>query len=431
MGDNRPDDTAASHEPLGAAPDLGRPRRTPPTIDLEASEVTSAIASAAAGSDAPDAAPVVEPEPVIEMESEPEAVIAANSEPEVAAEPEPERQPAAPRAPSRLPSALLGAVSGAVAAVLVVVAAAYVDWPDSPAPEPTPVASNANTAALDALAARVAAVEARPAPSAATAISAAPDPAIAGRIDALEKSLTAVRSDLAAAKTQSERAATAVNDLKAMPRVAAAPPADLSGINDRLGQIERAAAALKAAMAQQASRPADDKPLRTVVAASLLESTVRQSEPYAAQLAAARPLAADAGTLAPLEAFADAGLPTPAALSRDLLALLPKLTSVPAAAATTGTGLVDRLQAGAVQLLHIERTDAVAGDDRGAIVSRARAAAQRNDIVGARRELATLPTTDRGPVQAWIDKVNARDAALAASRQFAADAMAALGKPAP
>jgi hypothetical protein len=34
-------------------------------------------------------------------------------------------------------------------------------------------------------------------------------------------------------------------------------------------------------------------------------------------------------------------------------------------------------------------------------------------------------------VQPWIEKADARDAALAASRQLAADATAALSKPAP
>jgi hypothetical protein len=41
-----------------------------------------------------------------------------------------------------------------------------------------------------------------------------------------------------------------------------------------------------------------------------------------------------------------------------------------------------------------------------------------------------LPAADRAAAQSWIDKADARDAALAASRQFEADAMAALAKPA-
>ncbi|MEI9925677.1 MAG: hypothetical protein WDN50_21590 [Bradyrhizobium sp.] len=59
------------------------------------------------------------------------------------------------------------------------------------------------------------------------------------------------------------------------------------------------------------------------------------------------------------------------------------------------------------------------------------AAALRNDSAEARRELNTLTPADRAAAQPWLDKADQRDAALAASRQFAADAMTALAKPAP
>jgi len=62
-------------------------------------------------------------------------------------------------------------------------------------------------------------------------------------------------------------------------------------------------------------------------------------------------------------------------------------------------------------------------------VARITAAALRNDFTEARRELKTLAPADRAPAQAWLDKADARDAALAASRQFAADAMTVLAKP--
>jgi hypothetical protein len=65
------------------------------------------------------------------------------------------------------------------------------------------------------------------------------------------------------------------------------------------------------------------------------------------------------------------------------------------------------------------------------VVARATAAALRNELAEARRELNALPPADRAAAQAWLDKCDARDAALAASRQFAAEAMAALAKPAP
>jgi hypothetical protein len=215
--------------------------------------------------------------------------------------------------------------------------------------------------------------------------------------------------------------------VKSAPREAPPPP-DLSAINERLAKIEAAARTLSAETAQRNAAPVDDPQLRRVVAASLLDVSVRAGEPYAAALAAARPFAANAEALKPLDAFASSGVPNTNALNRELLALLPKL-SPPQETSTTGSGIVDRLQAGAARLVRIERTDAVVGNDRNAIVSRVTAAAARNDIAEARRELKTLAPADRAVAQAWIDKADARDAALAASRQFAADAMSAFGKP--
>ena len=59
-------------------------------------------------------------------------------------------------------------------------------------------------------------------------------------------------------------------------------------INERLGQIERAASELKSSAAQQNAKPVDDAALRRVVAASLLDTSVHQSEPYVAELPSRR-----------------------------------------------------------------------------------------------------------------------------------------------
>jgi hypothetical protein len=122
-------------------------------------------------------------------------------------------------------------------------------------------------------------------------------------------------------------------------------------------------------------------------------------------------------------------VPSPAGLDRELLTLVPKLSPPAAENSTTGSGIVDRLQAGAAKLVRIERTD-TAGTDRGAIVSRVTAAALRNDFTEARRELNVLAPADRAAAQGWLDKADARDAALAASRHFADEAMASLATPA-
>jgi hypothetical protein len=230
--------------------------------------------------------------------------------------------------------------------------------------------------------------------------------------------------------------------VKSTPRDGAAPAIDLSAVNERIAGIENATRTQGAEIAQQGTKiadikvadakhadakPADDVPLRRLVAAALLDVLVRIGDPYVAALNATKSLADNADPLKPLEAFAASGVPNVNALCRDLLTIVPKLSPPPVIAAATGGGLVDRLQAGAAKLVRIQRADAV-GDDRGSIVARVTAAALRNDLANARRELNTLSPSDRAAAQAWLDKADARDAALAASRTFAADAMAALAQ---
>jgi hypothetical protein len=384
MIDDRPEDA-------GPAPDLGRAKRAPPTIDLEASEISG---------DTRKAGGEPQPEPASETTA---------------------REPATAPGSSAVSAWVIAMVSGAVAASLAIAVAWVLGWPA--VPTTPPAAPQVDTAVIDGLAARIASVESKTGkPPAAT-----PDPAAAARIETLEKSIAALRSDLAAARAQSEKLAA---DAKAATGEPSSSALDLSAINERIAQIERATRAQGAEIAQENAKPADDVPLRRIVAAALLDVLVRTGDPYPAALAAAKSLTDNADALKPLDGFAASGVPSAAHLSRELLTLVPKLSPPAPADATTGTGIVDRLQAGAAKLVRIERTDAV-GNDRGAIVSRVTAAALRNDMVEARRELKTLPPADRTAAQAWLDKSDARDAALAASRQFAADAMAALAKPRP
>ena len=259
-------------------------------------------------------------------------------------------------------------------------------------------------------------------------------------MEALEKSLAALRGALATTHAQGGKLASAINEMKSAPRADGAPAPDLSAIGERIARIESAMQAQAAEIAQQAgkiadsraaaARPADDLPLRRVVAAALLDVLVRIGDPYSAALAAAKSLAPNADALKPLDQFAATGVPSTGKLSGELLTLVPKLSPAPPPdTATTGLGIVERLQAGAAKLVRIERTD-TSGNDRGAVVARLTAAALRNNSNEARRELKTLAPEDRAAAQAWLDKADARDAALAASRQFATDAMAVLAKPA-
>jgi hypothetical protein len=308
-------------------------------------------------------------------------------------------------------------------------------WPEI---QPASVASapQLNAATIDDLTARVAGLETK-AGKPATPVA---EPASAARMETLEKTLAALRGELATTRAQGEKLAAAINEVKSAPRADGAPAPDLSAVNEHIARIESAMRAQAAEIAQQAgkiadnkaadAKPADDQPLRRVVAAALLDVLVRIGDPYQAALAAAKSLAPNADALKPLDQFAATGVPSAAKLSGELLTLVPKLSPAPPPdTATTGSGIVERLQAGAAKLVKIERTD-TSGNDRGAVVARITAAALRNDSNEARRELKTLASADRAAAQAWLDKADARDAALAASRQFATDAMAELAKPA-
>lgn len=403
MADDKPEDA-------GLAPDPGRAKRTPPTIDLEATEVSTQPQQVAG-----------EPEPSEHVAQEQARVEEPGSE-ELKAEPQPEsaEQQASAAAPVSAPISpwVVAPFSGAVAAAVVIAVGWMLGWPAVQAP---PAAPQVTSATVDALSGRVAAVEA-------TAAKPAADPAQVARIDALEKAASALRGDIANLRAQFDKTASALNDTKSAPPTAAP---DLAALTDRIAQLERASKTERAELAQQGEKIAeaktmDDRPLRYVVAASLLDVAVRHGDPYQSQLAAARSLTAKPDMLKPLEAFASSGIPTSAALSRELLNIVPKL-SPPAEAPSSEAGIVERLQAGASKLVRIERTDGV-GNDRGAIVSRVTAAALRSDFAEARRELKTLPVADRAAAQAWLDKADARDAALAASRKFADDAMADLAK---
>lgn len=404
MAEERPDDP-------GPSPD-SRPKRAPPTIDLQATEISSeppkaeetAEAAKEAAKDAGEASPGAAPP---EPEPQPETTSVR-----------PDAEPARPVSPW-----VVAPISGAVAAALVIGVGWLLGWPAvQPSSAPLPSA-----ATIDELGTRVSALEAK----AGKPVAAVADPAATARLEALDKSIAALRTELAATRAQSDKLAAAVNDAKAAPRNGAAP--DISGITARIDKVEGAVQAQGAAIARQdgkiadtkAEAKADDVPLRRVVAASLLDVAVRHGDPYGSALQSAKLLADDPDALKPLDAFAASGVPNPATLCRELVEIVPKLVPPAPEEATTGAGLVDRLRAGASTLIQIERTDGT-GTDRGSIVARVTSAAVHNDLALTVRELKSLPPADRIAAQAWLDRVEARRVALDASRKFADNAMAAL-----
>ncbi|EGP09459.1 hypothetical protein CSIRO_0998 [Bradyrhizobiaceae bacterium SG-6C] len=377
-------------------------KRPPPTIDLTASDVSESTPAPDAPSDVNEAE-----KPASEHH-----------------QPSPE-----PKAPSRAAPIVLSALTGAAAAALVLGVAKSTGWLDVPPPKPP--ADVVSKSDVDTLGARLAKVEsdvAKPAPSPKPAT----DPALVTRLDSVEKALASLRGDVTAVQIESGKNAAALNDVKsASPQAAVSMPAasgDTSALEERLDKIERATAALTAAAAAPPLPPAEDPRLRRLDVLINLDKAVRRGSPYVAELAAARSVAGDSDVLRALDPFAHTGIPDTDALGKELLALLPQVTPRPAPEPAP-SGIVDRLQQSFAKLVRVQRTDAQASSPSG-VIARATAAAQRNDLNAAKRELLLLPQSDLVLVRPWIAKVDGREKALTASEQFTMDTLTAISKPA-
>jgi hypothetical protein len=274
-----------------------------------------------------------------------------------------------------------------------------------------------------------------------------PDAALIARVASAEAAAKAAGDNAAAMQRRAEELATLVREIRGRSDVAVAaaeaaqkgvsvaaadmPRVDVEEINNRIAAIEQATKNEGAEIARRlGAMTAGERASRLAVASVVLSGAVERGAPFAAELAAAKALSADAKALAPLEPFAAQGLPGTAALARDLSGLVPAMLKMAESAPRPeAAGILDRLQASAERLVRIRPVGDVAGDEPAQVLARIEARAARADIAGAREDLSRLPANIRAPAEGWIARVQAREAALAAARQFTAGALAALGKP--
>jgi hypothetical protein len=418
--------------PLGV-PGQPERRRPAPTIDLQATEIASGAEQTSASEQSP-----------------PDHDAAATMPP--------------PSAAHRYLSELAAAVSwplvgaGLAGAILtlgivwVVVALGVGQGNDSSAAD----------ARIGQLERQVADLAARAGPNAASAVSTgdlasrlqklesqvgqmAAAPALANRIAAVEAQLKSLTDTAGVLGRRGESNAAALSELNQKLARAGAPesnatPNEASNANAALiaalaarldaleGSAKTAETTLAVELAKRDTQNADDRSVRTAIVAAALAAAVERGRPFAAELKAAQAQAADAQVLAPLEAFAAAGVPNANALTRELSGLEPALLRAAGTASPEG-GFLEKLQAHAERLVRIRPIEEIAGDDPAAVIARVEIKAARGDLPGALVELDKLPAPVRAPAQGWIFKTQTRTAALAASRTFAADALAALAKP--
>ena len=387
------------------------PRR-PPTIELAATEVEGAAEKAAAG----------------------EAGAPASSN---ASEPGRSGR----RLTSHIGSALLGAVLMAAAAVALWFFGAI------PSREAAPV----TTAASDAPAPPPPALNQPPSspPTAAQTSPIAPetqrsDPEIGNRIaevaaqtKALADSLAALtrRVDETAAASQSAGKAADTALIAAQAAKGATDAAskdqvhheDIDTLANRILALESAVKGLAAATAPLASSGANDRSARLTIAAEALRAAVERGAPYQTELNAVQALGVDRQATAALETFAASGVPSAAALARELEALIPALAeaSEPRSGDTT---FIERLKSNAQKLVRVTPLNAPPGNEPQAVVDRIRLDAAHAEIAAALADLNALPEAAKPLAAAFSKKAADHEAAVAASKQIAASALAALAQ---
>jgi hypothetical protein len=236
------------------------------------------------------------------------------------------------------------------------------------------------------------------------------------------------------ARQRADAAAAALAELRQKVTVGAVDVAardkiegELQSLTARFAAVERAEKAMEAELAKRAEAQSRDRSVRLAVVATALSTAVDQGHPFTAELAAARSLAADPKQLARLEPFAASGVPTAAALTRELSALMPSLLAAAGPTPRDGSFL-EKLQANAARLVRIRPLEESPGSDPAAVVARVGVKASKADLAGALAELADLPPAARAPAGAWMEKAQARSAAVEAGRELAANALAELSK---
>ncbi|HTC04214.1 MAG TPA: hypothetical protein VK749_12505 [Xanthobacteraceae bacterium] len=386
------------------------PRRRPPTIDLTATEVDAEKPAAAS---APS----------------------EGSSGQQTGEPAPGR----PRSP--ITTAVAGLAAGAIAVVAIGAGLWFGGYVPPGLLPASPSAQPSNNAAIAEISARLNKIEGavatqKPSPPP------QPDPALASRLAAAEAATKSLSDSLAAlthrvddaaaaaqnALAQAKSASTAADAAKSAAQTDVAR-SDLDALSARIAPLESTVKTLADDIKHETAT-ADDRAARLAVATEALRAAVERGMPYQAELAAVKSLGADQNATAPLEAFAEAGVPRAAALAHELASLTPALQQA-AEPASSNNSFLGRLENNARRLVEITPVDAPPGDDPASVVTRISVDAAHADIAAALADIAKLPDAAKPLAMAWVEKAQARSAAIAASRKLAADAIATLSSPRP
>ena len=366
-------------------------RRQPPTIELKATEVAPEKSAAAEpGSDAAGAGIRAE---------------ASAAQPSGGAS-----------ARTLVATALAGIAGGVIGAAMIGTGLWFAGYgPDRAAP-PVP---NYDGAVAD-ISARLKKLESagqsQPAPA-----QPQPDPALASRLTGAEAATKSLSDQLAALNRHLDDVAGAAQNALTQAKSAASAATAAADVAKNATQNASQASAARGDLDALAAR-------MTALEGAIKKLTDETRQTASAELAAAKSLGADPAAIAALEPFAASGVSSAASLAHELSALIPALQQAVEPTSSNATFL-DRLERNAQHLVRITPAEAPAGDDPATVATRIGVDASRADLTAALADIAKLPDTAKPVAAVFVQKAQARNAALAASAKLAADALKSLGKP--
>jgi hypothetical protein len=425
-----------------------RNRRTPPIIEGEAREITPQDAAqdatqAANPPESPSRQPDEKPAGTApDQASSPEAATEAPSAERAlsaSTEEQPEETSASPagaRPESASRSLALPLLAGFVGGLVAFGAATVLVPQISGVKQET----GKKQAEIEALNTRLAALEQKPAASAAAAPAGLTE--LQQRLAELESSLAGLKS--AVSKAPAEKAAPPV-DLSPLRRDLADLTTRAQTLDTRLAQVESQLSQtgarfgaletslnaersdLQSLAAREMVTPRQAKAPALAVTAQGLLAAVEAGRPFGQELAAAQSLGADPGKIAVLRPFAETGVRTAAALSDSFAPLAGPILA--GENPKESGGLIDRLERSAASLVRIRRIGGAEGGGLAGDIARIESALAAGDVATALALEQHLPGPALALTEKWSAEAKARVDALAAARGILSDAFGQLTKP--
>lgn len=275
-----------------------------------------------------------------------------------------------------------------------------------------------------------------------SALQAAPQSDVSGRLDGLSGEVEAVKAEVAALKgagaaTGADPAiAQGLEDrLKAVETALAGlaqagggqAPADAAALGGKIAALEagtkaatdsaaasaakiaaleQAIAALTAKVDSQASQPQ----VALAIASAALRSALDRGGPFTAELDTLATLSSDAASVAALRPYAEKGVATLVALKSEADAAASAMIAA-ASPPDENAGFLSRLMHSAGALVTVRPIGAVDGADAGAVLGRMEAAIDEGRLDAAVAEFDSLPPASQAAGASFGERLKARQAA--------------------